>query len=154
MTPYLFPDINAALNLTATILLLMGRRMIAQRRIDAHRRFMIGTFSVSCLFLVSYLTYHSLYGSQPFWGTGWVRTLYLAILGTHSLCAAAIVPLVLITLRRGLKREDSRHRKIARWTYPVWLYVSVTGVVIYLMLYQFRPGGPGSLTGGLIGAGG
>lgn len=146
MTPFLFPDINALLNLTATVLLLFGRRMISQKRIDMHKRFMIATFATSCLFLVSYLTYHSLYGSQSFWGSGWLKGLYLAILGTHSVCAAAIVPMVLITLKRGLKREDGLHKRIARWTYPVWLYVSVTGVLIYVMLYQLRPGGPGSLS--------
>ncbi len=146
MTPMIFPDVNALLNFTAFVLLLLGRRMIATGRVEAHRRFMISTFGVSCLFLISYLTYHATYGSQPFWGTGWIRTAYLVILGTHSVCAAAIVPMVLVTLRRGLKRQDVLHKRIARWTYPVWLYVSVTGVVIYVMLYQFRPGGVGSLT--------
>jgi uncharacterized membrane protein YozB (DUF420 family) len=146
MTPMIFPDINALLNCTAFVLLLFGRRMIATGRIQAHKRFMLSTLVVSCLFLVSYLTYHATYGSQTFWGTGWVRTVYLVILGTHTVCAAAIVPMALITARRGLKRQDVLHKQIARWTFPVWLYVSVTGVIIYLMLYQFRPGGVDSLT--------
>lgn len=146
MTPMIFPDINALLNCTALVLLLLGRRMIAKGRIQTHKKFMLSTLGVSCLFLISYLTYHSLYDSQPFWGTGWIRTTYLLILATHTVCAAAIVPMALITARRGLKREDVLHKQIARWTFPVWLYVSITGVVIYLMLYQFRPGGVDSLT--------
>lgn len=146
MTPMIFPDVNAFLNCTAFVLLLLGRRMIAKGRITEHRRFMLSTLGVSCLFLISYLTYHTLYGSQPFWGTGWIRTVYLGILATHTVCATAIVPMALITARRGLKRQDVLHKQIARWTFPIWLYVSVTGVLIYLLLYQFRPGGVGSLT--------
>lgn len=146
MTPMIFPDINALLNCTAFVLLLLGRRMIAKGRIQTHKKFMLSTLGVSSLFLISYLTYHSLYDSQPFWGTGWIRTAYLLILATHTVCAAAIVPMAIITARRGLKREDVLHKQIARWTFPVWLYVSITGVVIYLMLYQFRPGGVDSLT--------
>lgn len=98
---------------------------------------MIAVFVVSALFLTSYLVYHYQHGSQPFQGQGWVRPVYFSILFTHTVLAMAVVPMALMSLRRGLKRMDEQHRKIARWTYPVWLYVSVTGVVIYLMLYQW-----------------
>ena len=139
MSPGTLPALNAVLNATAAILLVVGHHMIKTGRVEIHRKCMISAVVVSCLFLASYLTYHSMYGSQPFWGTGWVRTVYLIILGTHSVCAAAVVPLVLVTLVRGLKRQDARHKRLARWTYPVWIYVSVTGVVVYLMLYQLKP---------------
>ncbi len=134
------PAVNATLNATAAFLLLWGRHLIKQKNIAAHRRCMIGAVTVSALFLVSYLTYHSFHGSQGFQGTGWIRPVYFSILLTHSILAAAIVPLALITLWRGLKRHDARHKAIARWTYPIWIYVSVTGVIIYLMLYQLFPG--------------
>lgn len=141
MSPTTLPALNALLNLSAAILLITGHRMIKKGRIDLHRKCMIWTFALSCVFLASYLTYHTLFGSQPFWGTGWLRTVYLIILSTHSVTAAAIVPLAIITLRRGLKRDDKRHRKIAKWTYPLWVYVSVTGVAIYVILYQLKPAG-------------
>ena len=98
---------------------------------------MIAAFATSCLFLVSYLIYHSQVGSVRFTGQGTIRVVYFTILLTHTVLAAAIVPLVLVTLSRGLKRQDARHRAIARWTMPIWLYVSVTGVIVYLMLYRF-----------------
>jgi len=139
MSPGTLPALNAVLNATAAILLVVGHHMIKTGRVEIHRKCMISAVVVSCLFLASYLTYHWMYGSQPFWGTGWVRTVYLIILGTHSVCAAAVVPLVLVTLVRGLKRQDASHKRLARWTYPVWIYVSVTGVVVYLMLYQLKP---------------
>lgn len=141
MTAATLPTLNALLNLGAAVLLITGHRMIKKGRIDLHRKCMTWAFALSCVFLASYLTYHTVFGSQPFWGTGWMRTVYLVILGTHSVTAAVIVPLVIITLLRGLKRDDERHRKIARWTYPLWVYVSVTGVVIYAMLYELRPAG-------------
>ncbi len=97
---------------------------------------MIAAVATSSLFLVSYLTYHSLHGSTKFGGEGFIRSVYFAILVSHTILAAAIVPMVLITLRRGLRRADQLHKRIARWTYPIWIYVSVTGVLIYLMLYQ------------------
>ncbi len=131
------PLVNALLNSTSAILLFLGHRFMKQGRIQAHRSCMISVFVVSGLFLTSYLVYHYQHGSEPFQGQGWVRPVYFAILFTHTVLATAIVPMALITLRRGLKRMDNLHRKIARWTYPVWLYVSVTGVVIYLMLYQW-----------------
>jgi putative membrane protein len=129
------PALNAALNATATVLLLRGRWLIRRRRVAEHRRTMIGAVATSCAFLVSYVIYHARTGSRPFAGHGSIRTVYFVILTTHVILAAAIVPLVLLTLRRGLRRQDARHRALARWTWPLWLYVSVTGVVIYVMLY-------------------
>ncbi|HEY4612333.1 MAG TPA: DUF420 domain-containing protein [Bacteroidota bacterium] len=135
------PFLNALLNTTSAILLLFGHQQIKQGNIQVHRKLMIAVFVVSCLFLISYLTYHYWHGSQPFQGQGTVRYLYFAILLSHTVLAATIVPLAIMTLRYGLKREDAKHRRIAKWTYPIWLYVSVTGVVIYLMLYQLFPTG-------------
>ena len=133
------PVVNAVLNATAATLLLIGHRFIKKGNRKAHRKTMISVVVVSGLFLVSYLTYHSIHGSQPFQGTGWARILYFTILVSHSILAAATVPLALITLVRGLRERFDSHKKIARWTYPIWLYVSVTGVIIYLMLYQLFP---------------
>jgi uncharacterized membrane protein YozB (DUF420 family) len=130
------PTINATLNGAATICLLAGWRLIRQRRRDAHRRAMIGALTCSALFLVSYVIYHYHAGSRPFTGTGPIRTVYFTVLVTHVILAAAIVPLVAITVARALRGDDARHRRIARWTLPLWLYVSVTGVVVYLMLYH------------------
>jgi uncharacterized membrane protein YozB (DUF420 family) len=139
MTSYLqiAPTINAVLNGAAAVLLVTGRVLISQRRIGTHKRVMIAAFVTSSIFLVNYVTYHAMiHGSKHFPGQGWIRPVYFTILGTHTVLAAAIVPLVLMSLSRGLKRQDTRHRAISRWTFPLWLYVSVTGVVIYLMLYQ------------------
>jgi uncharacterized membrane protein YozB (DUF420 family) len=130
------PTLNALLNALAAVLLLAGWVHIRRGRITAHRRCMLAAFVVSSLFLVSYVVYHSAIGSRPFTGGGLLRVVYFTVLLTHVVLAAAIVPLVLVTLRRGLRRDDLRHRRIARWTLPLWLYVSVTGVVIYLMLYR------------------
>jgi putative membrane protein len=141
MTVSDLPILNAFLNATSGILLLIGRGFIKRGNTAAHRKTMISAFITSSIFLVSYLVYHGIHGAQYFQGRGLVRPLYFLILGTHTILAAAIVPLVLITLSRGLKGRYGAHKKIARWTYPVWLYVSVTGVVIYLMLYQLFPGG-------------
>ena len=130
------PTLNAVLNGLATILLITAFIFIKQRNIPAHRNTMIATVIVSALFLVSYLIYHAQVGSVRFQKTGAIRTLYLSILLTHTVLAAAVPPLALITLTRGLKNRIPAHRKIARWTLPIWLYVSVTGVIVYLMLYQ------------------
>jgi uncharacterized membrane protein YozB (DUF420 family) len=130
------PTVNALLNGTAGVLLLSGWLLIRRGRINAHRRCMLGAFATSCVFLACYVVYHAQAGSRPFTGQGAVRVLYFAILITHVILAAGIVPLALMTLVRGLRRDDARHRQIARWTYPLWMYVSVTGVVIYLMLYR------------------
>jgi putative membrane protein len=131
------PTVNALLNGTAAVLLAIGWTCIRRGRIDAHRRCMLAAFTASCLFLVSYVVYHAQAGSRPFTGQGLARSVYFAILVTHVLLAAAILPLALVTLRRALGGDYARHRRIARWTFPVWMYVSVTGVVIYLMLYHW-----------------
>lgn len=130
------PAVNAVLNSICTVLLVIGWILIRQGRIAQHRAVMIAAFSTSCLFLTSYLLYHAQVGSVKFTGQGAIRIVYFTILVTHIVLAAAIVPLVLVTLTRGLKRQDARHRAIARWTMPIWLYVSVTGVLVYLMLYR------------------
>ncbi|MCI0563140.1 MAG: DUF420 domain-containing protein [Nitrososphaera sp.] len=135
------PLLNALLNSTSAILLYLGHRQMKKGNIALHKRFMIAVFVTSGLFLTSYLIYHYNHGSQPFQGEGIVRYVYFTILLSHTVLAAAIVPLALVTLKRGLKREDSKHSRIAKWTYPIWLYVSVTGVIIYLMLYQLYPAG-------------
>jgi uncharacterized membrane protein YozB (DUF420 family) len=135
MTPIL-PSVNAVLNATAAVLLVWGYTLIRRRRIAQHRKVMQTAFAVSCLFLVCYLVYHYQVGSVRFPKTGALKTLYLAILGTHTLLAAAVPVLAIITLRRGLSARYDKHRRIARWTLPIWLYVSVTGVVVYLMLYH------------------
>jgi uncharacterized membrane protein YozB (DUF420 family) len=131
------PTVNALLNGTAGVLLAIGWTCIRRGRIDAHRRCMLAAFMASCLFLVSYVVYHAQAGSRPFTGQGVARSVYFAILITHVVLAAAIVPLALVTLRRALGGDYVRHRRIARWTFPLWMYVSITGVVIYLMLYHW-----------------
>jgi uncharacterized membrane protein YozB (DUF420 family) len=137
------PAINATLNGTSAVLLLTGRRLIAQRKIQQHRAVMISAVITSSLFLACYLTYHALlqiyaHGAiTRFQGTGLSRPIYFSILLSHTILAVVTVPLVLITLNRGLNARFDKHRAIARWTFPIWLYVSVTGVVIYFMLYQW-----------------
>ncbi len=130
------PAVNATLNGTSAALILTGRALIAQKRVAAHRTVMITAVVTSTLFLISYLTYHAQVGSVHFQGQGWVRPVYFGILLTHTVLAAVIVPLVIMTLVRGLRGNFDRHRAIARWAFPLWLYVSVTGVVIYVMLYH------------------
>ena len=131
------PSINALLNGTAAILLIWGYTLIRRKRIDTHRRVMLTAFTVSCLFLVCYLLYHYQVGHVVYQKTGIIRSVYLTLLTSHTVLAAAVPFLAVITLRRGLAARFDRHRRIARWTLPIWLYVSVTGVVVYLMLYQF-----------------
>ena len=130
------PHLNAALNATATVLLVTGWLLIKRRRIQQHRAVMIAAVITSAAFLTSYVTYHANAGSKPFPGTGAIRTVYFAILIPHVILAAVSLPPILITFIRGLRRDDQRHRRIARWTLPVWLYVSVTGVIVYVMLYR------------------
>lgn len=130
------PAVNAALNALAAIFLTTGYVMIRRGRRDLHKRCMLAALTTSALFLVSYVIYHANTGSRPFPGQGVVRVVYFAILITHVILAAAILPLALITAARGLSAQYDRHVRIARWTLPLWLYVSVTGVVIYLMLYR------------------
>ena len=130
------PAVNATLNAIAAVLLVCGYIMIKRGRWEVHRRFMLAAFSTSALFLVSYVVYHANVGSKPFSGQGAIRFVYFAILLTHVVLAALILPLALITLTHGLRSRFERHVPIARWTLPIWLYVSVTGVIVYLMLYQ------------------
>jgi uncharacterized membrane protein YozB (DUF420 family) len=136
------PAINATLNATSAVLLVLAYRAIRARAIERHRRLMLSAAAVSTVFLACYLVYHSRVGSVHFTGQGPVRAVYFAILISHTILAAAIVPLVLRTLYLGLKRRDPQHRRVARWAFPLWLYVSVTGVVIYAMLYHLYPPGP------------
>ena len=130
------PALNATLNGICAILLVIGYILIRQGRWPQHRAVMLAAFTTSVLFLISYVTYHASVGSRPFRGQGPVRRIYFALLISHVILAAAIVPLALITLSRGLRARYDRHKRIARWTLPIWLYVSVTGVVVYLMLYR------------------
>ena len=130
------PTVNASLNTISTILLTIGFFMIRRRNIVAHRNCMIAAFVVSGLFLTSYLIYHYHAGSTPFEGSGWIRSVYFAVLIPHIILAAAILPLALITLYFALRKRFTKHRRIARWTLPIWLYVSVTGIIVYWMLYH------------------
>jgi putative membrane protein len=132
----IFPAINATLNGSSAVLLVSARTMIKRGRLAVHRALMLAAVTTSSLFLISYLYYHWHVGNVRFQGHGWSRPVYFSILISHTILAAAIVPLVIITLSRGLRQRYDRHRVIARWTYPLWLYVSITGVVIYLMLFQ------------------
>lgn len=131
------PTVNAILNAMSACFLICGYAFIRKRKIAAHRNCMLTAMTVSALFLISYLIYHSQVGATKFSGTGWVRPVYFAILISHTVLAAAIVPMATVTLYRALRKDFSRHRLIARWTLPIWLYVSVTGVLIYLMLYHW-----------------
>ena len=131
------PTVNASLNTLSAILIVAGWLAIRRGDRSVHARFMIGAVCTSTLFLISYLVYHYTAGHTVYDGTGLVRTFYYVLLVSHIALAAAVVPMVLVTLRRALKGDFGRHRRIARWTLPVWLYVSVTGVVVYLMLYRF-----------------
>ena len=133
----LLPSINATLNALSAVLLVCGYLLIRRKRIDQHRRVMKTAFATSCLFLICYLIYHAQVGSVPFHHEGTtLRTVYLSILLTHTVLAATVPVLAVITLRRGLTARYDKHRKIARWTLPIWLYVSVTGVVVSVMLYH------------------
>jgi uncharacterized membrane protein YozB (DUF420 family) len=136
--PFL-PHLNAVLNSTSTLLLLAGFRFIRLGRIQAHRNCQVTAVLTSTLFLISYLTYHYYHGATPFAGQGLVRPVYFTILITHTILAIVIVPLIVVTLYRAARGDFVRHRRIARWTLPLWLYVSATGVIVYLMLYQIYP---------------
>ena len=130
------PLVNACLNATAAVLLLIGLILIKNKQIEAHRKVMLTAFGVSVVFLVSYLTYHFNAGVVYFQKTGLIKTVYLWILGTHTVLAVITPVLAIITLNRGLQRQFDKHRKIAKWTWPIWMYVSVTGVIVYWMLFQ------------------
>jgi putative membrane protein len=136
MTVNDLPAVNATLNGIAGVLLLIGFLLIRSRNVQLHRRFMLAAFAASALFLVSYLVYHAQVGSVRFTRQGVVRPVYFTILITHVVLAAAVLPLAIVTLSRGLNGRFQGHRKIARWTLPIWLYVSVTGVLVYVLLYQ------------------
>ncbi|MBI3026060.1 MAG: DUF420 domain-containing protein [Candidatus Tectomicrobia bacterium] len=133
------PALNAALNATSALLLIAGYLQIRALRVRQHRACMLSAFAVSILFLISYLTYHYHAGSIRFTGQGWVRPVYFAVLISHTVLAAAVPVLAVLTLRLAWRREFVRHRHLARWTFPIWLYVSVTGVTIYAFLYWLYP---------------
>jgi|SRR5208283_4090316 len=128
--------LNATLNGTSAILLACGYAAIRNGKIQLHKKFMLSAFFVSCAFLISYLVYHYRVGHVPFQGQGLIRPVYFTLLLSHTILAIVIVPLILITLRRAFLEKFDKHRLIARWTLPLWFYVSVTGVIVYLMLYQ------------------
>jgi len=134
-----FPALNAGLNGTSAVLLLSGRILISKGRVAAHRACMIAAVVASALFLGCYLFFHFKVGNILFLGQGWSRPVYFTILTSHVILAIVIVPLAIITLARGLRARYDKHRAIARWTWPLWMYVSVTGVIVYFMLYQWFP---------------
>lgn len=136
MTVYDLPAVNATLNGISAILLVFGYVAIRSRQIERHRKFMIGAFAVSTLFLICYVIYHANVGSRRFPGQGWIRVVYFSVLISHIVLAALVPPMALVTLVRGLRARYDSHARLARWTLPIWLYVSVTGVVVYLMLYR------------------
>jgi putative membrane protein len=135
VTPDLLPTLNAILNATAGLCLLAGYYFIRRKDVENHRRAMLSAFWISVMFLISYLIHHARVGSVPYQGTGTMRIIYFAILIPHVILAASVVPLAIVTLRRGLRRDIERHRPLARVTLPIWLFVSATGVVVYMMLY-------------------
>jgi len=134
---YDLPTLNAALNGTSAVLLALGYLFIRRKKVDLHKACMVSAFVTSTLFLVSYLFYHYHAGSKAFPGEGWTRPVYFAILISHVMLATVTLPLAIVTLARGLRGRFEKHRRIARWALPIWLYVSVTGVVVYLMLYHW-----------------
>ena len=136
LTIHDLPAVNASLNALSGILLVIGYTLMRLRRIELHRKFMIAAFTASSLFLICYVVYHAQVGSVRFTRGGFVRPLYYTILITHVALAITVVPLAIITLSRGLEGRYPQHRRIARWTFPIWLYVSVTGVLVYVLLYQ------------------
>src|SRR6266481_174259 len=141
MTDYfsILPHLNATLNASSFVLLSSGYYFIKRKRVSAHRNCQLAALTASVLFLISYIVYHSHHGMTRFTGQGIVRPIYFTILTTHTILAAVIVPFVIVTVRRAARGDFQRHRRIARWTLPMWLYVSITGVVVYLMLYHLYP---------------
>ncbi len=133
----IFPALNASLNGASGVLLLVGHSFIQRRRVAAHRACMLAAFTCSTVFLACYLYYHFHAGVIRFHGHGWIRPVYFTLLLTHTILAIAVVPMILVTLARALQSDFIRHRAIARWTYPIWLYVSVTGVMVYFFVYQW-----------------
>jgi putative membrane protein len=141
MTDYfsILPHLNATLNASSFVLLSSGYYFIRRRNIRAHRNCQIAALSASVLFLISYIVYHAHHGVTKFAGQGIVRTIYFTILFTHTFLAVVIVPFVIVTVLRAKRRDFLRHKAIARWTLPLWLYVSLTGVIVYVMLYHLYP---------------
>ena len=137
MDIHILPAVNATLNATAAVLLVTGYVLIRKRAIQLHKKVMLTAFGVSVAFLICYVAYHAQVGSVHYPKTGFIRTVYFTILITHTTLAASVPFLAIITLRRAWRNDFKRHRRIARWTFPIWLYVSITGVIVYLMLYQF-----------------
>jgi len=133
------PHLNATLNALSFVLLSSGYYFIKRKRVQAHRNCQLAALTASVVFLISYIVYHAHHGATRFTGQGIARPIYFTILTTHTFLAAVIVPFVIITARRALRGDFARHRAIARWTLPMWLYVSITGVVVYLMLYHLYP---------------
>jgi len=133
------PHLNATLNASSFVLLSSGYYFIKRKRVHAHRNCQLAALTASVVFLISYIVYHAHHGATRFTGQGIARPIYFTILTTHTFLAAVIVPFVIITARRALRGDFARHRAIARWTLPMWLYVSITGVVVYLMLYHLYP---------------
>jgi uncharacterized membrane protein YozB (DUF420 family) len=132
----IFPALNATLNGASAVLITTGHVLISRKRVSLHRACMIAAVFTSTLFLASYLYYHAHVGSVRFPGQGWIRPVYFTLLISHTVLAAAVVPLVLLALVAGLRGRFERHRRVARWAFPIWLYVSVTGVMVYIILYQ------------------
>jgi uncharacterized membrane protein YozB (DUF420 family) len=141
MTDYysVLPHLNATLNASSFVLLSSGYYFIRRKRVLAHRNCQLAALTASVVFLISYIVYHAHHGTTRFLGQGIARPIYFTILITHTFLAALIVPFVIITVRRASRRDFQRHKAIARWTLPMWLYVSITGVVVYLMLYHLYP---------------
>ncbi len=142
MSLSLLPTINAILNATSGVLIIIGYVMIRRGKVNAHRACMIGAVSASVIFLISYIIYHFNVGATRFAGTGWTRPFYFTVLISHTILAVVLAPVVVVTLRRALKGDFTRHLKIARWTFPIWVYVSITGVLVYFMLYHWFPSRP------------
>jgi uncharacterized membrane protein YozB (DUF420 family) len=133
----IFPALNASLNGASGVLLVVGHRFIQKKRLAAHRACMLAAFVCSTIFLACYLYYHFHAGVIRFHGQGWIRPVYFTLLLSHTILAIVVVPMVLVTLARALRSDFVRHRAIARWTYPIWLYVSVTGVIVYFFVYHW-----------------
>lgn len=138
MSPADLPALNAALNTLSTALLILGYRRIRRQDRQGHRKYMLAALACSTLFLTSYLTYHYLVGSVPYPRHDWARTLYFAVLIPHIILAAGVAPFILTLVWRAWRKDFARHRRLARWVWPVWIFVSVSGVVVYLMLYQLN----------------
>jgi putative membrane protein len=136
-----FPPLNASLNALSGIFLLIGYVLIRQKRIQLHKRFMLAACTTSVLFLACYITYHTIRGGvmTTFAGTGFWRTFYLTMLASHTILAVIILPLAIMSVYNGLKMRVPQHRRVARWTFPLWMYVSVTGVLVYFFLYHWFP---------------